>query len=202
MRLSTLSVLDAGKSSPMGHSILKSQANLANKIGALLIHVYGDAKKLTLNAHTYPMRVVTRMIANNFSFESFTKNYGANVNFDFQCMMPSSHKALLQCIVESFQDKFSAYIKSYALSMALRCDGSVDRSQIIDKIYILLKIITKKRRARTIFFGSRSSVQARNFRRHRISMPKERWSIEMVDEIYFNKYLINRYRWSKYKYWN
>lgn len=55
IRLSTLPALDSGKSS-IDDLILKSQSNLANKIGSLLIHVYGDAKKLTLSAQTFPVR--------------------------------------------------------------------------------------------------------------------------------------------------
>lgn len=102
------------------------------------------------------MRVKTSVIASNFSFESFIQNYGAIASFDFQFITQSCHKELLTCIVESFQDQLASDIKSHALAMSLRCDGSVDRSQI-DKIFVLLKIITKTRK-KIIFFGRRSSM--------------------------------------------
>lgn len=60
VRLSTLLILNAGKSSPIGQAILKSKSDLANKIGSSLIYVYEDAKKLTLSAQTHPIRVVNK----------------------------------------------------------------------------------------------------------------------------------------------
>lgn len=55
LRLSTLPNSIIQQSTQMGRAILKANENLGNKIGSLMIHTYGDAKKLTQSAYTYPM---------------------------------------------------------------------------------------------------------------------------------------------------
>lgn len=55
LRLSTLPNFIIQQSTQIGRAILKANENLGNKIGSLMIHTYGDAKKLTQNAYTYPM---------------------------------------------------------------------------------------------------------------------------------------------------
>lgn len=48
LRLSTLPNSIVQQSTQMGRAILKANEKLGNKIGSLMIHTYGDAKKLTI----------------------------------------------------------------------------------------------------------------------------------------------------------
>jgi len=88
----------------MGRAILKANEKLGNKIGSLMTHTYGDAKKLTLSAYTYPMRVITSQMASNFTFNELNENN----TYDFQYLIPASHKEkeFLQCIVKSYKKHF------------------------------------------------------------------------------------------------
>lgn len=79
------------------------------------------------------MRIITSQMASNFTFNELNEN----ITYDFQYLTPASHKEFLQCIVKSYKKTFSDKLISETISMSLRCDGSVDRSQI-DTIYIIL----------------------------------------------------------------
>ncbi|KAL5236954.1 hypothetical protein ACI65C_007170 [Semiaphis heraclei] len=149
LRLSTLPNSIVQQSTQMGRAILKANEKLGNKIGSLMIHTYGDAKKLTLSAYTYPMRVITSQMASNFTFNELNEN----ITYDFQYLTPASHKEFLQCIVKSYKKTFSDKLISETISMSLRCDGSVDRSQI-DKIYIILKTVSLKGVEEQYFLGA------------------------------------------------
>jgi len=46
-----MTTTEISKSSTMGQMMIKSKEKLANRIGSLLIHVKGDARKLTLSAY-------------------------------------------------------------------------------------------------------------------------------------------------------
>ncbi|KAL5245424.1 hypothetical protein ACI65C_012834 [Semiaphis heraclei] len=149
LRLSTLPNSIVQQSTQMGRAILKANEKLGNKIGSLMIHTYGDAKKLTLSAYTYPMRVITSQMASNFTFNELNEN----ITYDFQYLTPASHKEFLQCIVKSYKKTFSDKLISETISMSLRCDGSVDRSPI-DKIYIILKTVSLKGVEEQYFLGA------------------------------------------------
>ncbi|KAL5235556.1 hypothetical protein ACI65C_002966 [Semiaphis heraclei] len=149
LRLSTLPNSIVQQSTQMDRAILKANEKLGNKIGSLMIHTYGDAKKLTLSAYTYPMRVITSQMASNFTFNELNEN----ITYDFQYLTPASHKEFLQCIVKSYKKTFSDKLISETISMSLRCDGSVDRSQI-DKIYIILKTVSLKGVEEQYFLGA------------------------------------------------
>jgi len=149
LRLSTLPNSIVQQSTQMGRAILKANEKLGDKIGSLMIHTYGDAKKLTLSAYTYPMRVITGQMASNFTFNELNENN----TYDFQYLTPASHKEFLQCIVKSYKKTFSDKLISETISMPLRCDGSVDRSQI-DTIYIILKTVSLKGVEEQYFLGA------------------------------------------------
>jgi len=78
-------------------------------------------------------------MASNFTFNELNKNS----TYDFQYLTPASHKEFLQCIVKSYKKTLSDKLISETISMSLRCDGSVDRSQI-DKIYVIIKTVSLK----------------------------------------------------------
>jgi hypothetical protein len=74
LRLSTLPNSIVQQSTQLGRAILKTNEKLSNKIGSLMIHIYGDAKKLTLSAYIFPMRVITIQMASNFTFNELNEN--------------------------------------------------------------------------------------------------------------------------------
>lgn len=55
--------------------------------------------------------------------------------------------------MKSYKKTFSDKLNSETISMSLRCDGSVDRSQI-DKIYIILKTVSLKGVEEQYFLGA------------------------------------------------
>lgn len=153
MRLASLSSASAFQESQIGTSLIKSKQQLANKIGSLMYFVYGDAKKLTLSAFSYPMRVVVSRVSNNFEYnKSSNITNDAAQDMDFQYLTPASHKDILECIILSHRETFIETLLTKSLAMSLRCDGSVDRSQI-DKIYVLLKVVSKNGETNQYFFG-------------------------------------------------
>lgn len=85
------------------------------------------------------MREITSQMASNFTFNELN----ANNTYDFQYLTPASHKEFLQCFVKSYKKTFSDKLISETILMSLRCDGSMDRSQI-DKIYIILRTVSLK----------------------------------------------------------
>ena len=104
-------------------------------MGTLMLQVYNDAKKLTLSAYSWPSRVVAAQIASEFIFN----NEQHEVKLDLQYISPAYHRELLQVIVDSHRQTSVNTIKE-ALASSLRCDGSVDRTQV-EKIFTMLKII-------------------------------------------------------------
>lgn len=70
---------------------------------------------------------------------------------NLQYVNPKSHLQLLSTIVESDQANFRQKLDS-AIALSIRIDGSVDTTQI-DKIYVLLKILTIDDDSELIFLG-------------------------------------------------
>ena len=110
---------------------------LANKMGALMLQVYNDAKKLTLSAYSWLSRIVAALMASEFIFN----NEQYNISLDLQYINPLCHRELLQIIVDSHRKALANTIKE-SFASSLRCDGSVDRLQV-DKIFIMLTVIDK-----------------------------------------------------------
>ena len=65
-RLRALSPEKVYEETPM--TIMMSSANekLANKMGALMLQVYHDAKKLILSAYSWPRRIVGALMVSQF----------------------------------------------------------------------------------------------------------------------------------------
>ena len=137
-RMTTLSPVDAVKMSDMGRSISKVNEKLAEKVGSLFVHAYGDAKKLTLSAFSFPARVVISTMASAFSWNCGKMT--TEQDWNLQYLTPASHKEFLQCIVQSHQEILAKKLTNDVLALSIRCDGTVDRTQI-DKIYVMAKVV-------------------------------------------------------------
>lgn len=129
--------------------ISESNRTLANHIGKLLIIVYNDAKKLTLSAFSFPSRYIAAECARNFDFNNASAPI-IPLHLNAQYVNPVSHLNLLNAIVAS-SDIFENKLKS-AITCSIHVDGSVDRKQL-DKIYIILKIVTPNGELETLFVG-------------------------------------------------
>lgn len=151
LRLSTLPQTEAQQETELGRSISKGNEKLANRIGSLLIHTYGDAKKLTLSAYSFPARVIVGEIASAFEFNNTQMTTAKDMSFQY--LTPTAHKEFLQCIVESNVKTLIRKLTVDSLALSLRCDGSVDRTQI-DKIYVMAKVISKRGYEENYFLGA------------------------------------------------
>ena len=129
--------------------ISNANEKLANKMGTLMLQAYNDAKKLTLSAYSWPSRLVAAQIASEFIFN----NEQHEVKLDLQYISLAYHRELLQVIVDSHRQTLANTIKE-ALASSLRCDGSVDRTQV-DKIFTMLKIIDKDADEKLLFVGAK-----------------------------------------------
>ena len=151
---------------PIGYHISAANEELANKMGKLMLHVYNDAKKLTLSAYSWPSRIVTSEIASCFSFNQ--KENTSGFKMGFQYISPAHHRQLLKIIVSSHKEQLASGGVTNALASSLRCDGSVDRTQV-DKIFVMLKLISNAAEEELVFVGARE--------------PKERGAEGLVNAI-------------------
>lgn len=140
---------DILQNTSIGRSITHANLALANHIGKLLIHVYSTAKKLTLSSYGFPARVATGIVAESFKYKTYDFN---NITFNLNYATPASFRDFLEIIVQCNRPQLNK-ILSDSLANSLRCDGSVDRTQI-DKIYTMLKIITKEGLDKLFFLGA------------------------------------------------
>lgn len=131
----------------IGRVIQVSNHALSNHIGKLMTYVYGTAKKLTLTGNNFAARVVTGHFAENFDFNK--QNEELNVNFQY--ITPTNFKEMLEIIVECHKP---ILLKEFAscLATSLRCDGSVDRTQI-DKIFTMSKTVSESGEEKLHFLG-------------------------------------------------
>ena len=134
---------------PIGRALSIADAQLAAKVASLFFHVYHGAKRLTLSANSFPSRVVVSRIANAFSFDDWSINDMPN---DLQYLSPNAHSEFLKCIVKTDRNSLASKM-SNSLAISLRCDGSVDRTQI-DKIYLMAKAISRDGKENNIFLGA------------------------------------------------
>ncbi|CAB4039605.1 E3 SUMO- ligase KIAA1586-like isoform X4 [Paramuricea clavata] len=134
---------------PIGRALSIADAQLAAKVASLFFHVYHGAKRLTLSANSFPSRVVVSRIANAFSFDYWSINDMPN---DLQYLSPNAHSEFLKCIVKIDRNSLASKM-SNSLAISLRCDGSVDRTQI-DKIYLMAKAISRDGKENNIFLGA------------------------------------------------
>ena len=95
-RLRALPLEKVYEETSVGIMISSANEKLANKIGAPMLQVYNDAKKLTLSAYSWPSRIVAAQMASDFIFN----NEQHNISFDLQYINPSCHRVLPQIIVD------------------------------------------------------------------------------------------------------
>lgn len=137
--------------------VSKANEKQANTIGSLALSVFNDAKRLTLAAWNWPSRVISFQLGKMFNFNSTTTSTENLEKVSLEYVNPGSHAEILQCIVDSNKNSLIEKIKD-SLSVSLRCDGSVDRTNI-DKIYVLAKIVTKHGNLETIFIGTAAKTE-------------------------------------------
>ncbi|KAJ6648275.1 Zinc finger MYM-type protein 1 [Pseudolycoriella hygida] len=121
---------------------------LRRKIGAQMISLYNDAKRVTLSA--WPARQVAGMIAGRYeASEHFVESNLKNL--DLQYLTPAHHRDLLNSIVESDFPRLMSKIKN-SIATSLRVDGSTKRTQN-HNVYMLGNIVSSDATADTIFLG-------------------------------------------------
>lgn len=134
----------------MDQHVSESNRKFANHIGKLFQQVFVDAKKLTLSAFSWPSRYIATEAGFHFDFNnSNVPNIPLSTNLQY--VNPPGHLKMLNSIVSSYSDDFKERIES-ARSCSLHIDGSVDRTQI-DKIYIILKTVSKTGIPESFFLG-------------------------------------------------
>lgn len=136
--------------------ISRANEEMANRIGKLMIHVFGDAKRLTLPAWNFPSRIVASEAGHRFKFNQAMETVPGNINLNY--VNPPSHLILLTDIVES--DRQTARTKILECrSISLRIDGSVDRQQL-DKIFVMAKIVTQLGKSELVFLGVADQMES------------------------------------------
>lgn len=128
----------------------KADEKIASHLTKLLFEIYVDAKKLTSSAHSWPARFVGAEAGRSFDWndaEASTVSSALNLQYVNQ----PSHLNLLTTIVQSDKQHFHEKITN-SIACSIRIDGSVDRFQI-DKIYIMLVIITANGEKELTFLG-------------------------------------------------
>lgn len=131
--------------------ISAANEKLANKIGGYAVTIYNDAKRLTLSAFSFPSRQLAFQIGQTFNINNPEQNVKDIELLNLQYLTPICHAEILECIVEVEQGLIEKKIND-CLALSLRCDGSVDRTNI-DKIYILAKLTNVDGKLETLFVG-------------------------------------------------
>lgn len=88
--------------------IKEANRKLANHVGELLLHVYCDAKKLTLSAYNWPARFVAAKAGQNFDFVTSTSTIPNTI--DIQYVNPVHHLDFLETITQSHREEFMEQI--------------------------------------------------------------------------------------------
>lgn len=130
--------------------ISKADEKLVSHVTKLLFAIYVDAKKLTSSAYSWPARFVGAEAGRSFDYRDVNAPT-INPAMNLQYVNRMSHAELLSVIVESDKPKLLTKLQK-SIAASIRTDGSVDRTQI-DKIYIMLKIITAEGEKELIFIG-------------------------------------------------
>lgn len=128
----------------------KEDSKLIAHLKTLLFEVYTDGKKRTNSAFSWPSRFVASEAGRLFDYEDIDAPTISR-SLNLQYVNPKSYSALLSIIVQSDKAKLQRKIER-AIATSIRVDGSVDRTQM-DKIYVLLKIITAEGDSELIFLG-------------------------------------------------
>ena len=140
------------QSCSIGKAILKANDKLANRIAGLMMMVYNDANKLTLTGYSYPSRAVVHQMANVFSVLD-SREFMPSDDLDLQYLSPNAHRDFLQCIVESSRKDVADDILQDSKAISIRCDGSVDRTQI-DKLFVMANVVRSSGKQQLFFLGA------------------------------------------------
>ena len=70
LRLASISASNLTTSGAMEISVQKGNEMLAKKIGRLMIHIFNDAKRLTLTPHSFPSHMIAEILLNNFGTQN------------------------------------------------------------------------------------------------------------------------------------
>lgn len=128
----------------------EADEKMATHVSKLLFDVYVDAKKLTCSAHSWPARFVGAEAGRSFKYNDKDAPT-VSPSLNLQYVNKPSHLDFLTTIVQSDQEDFQEKVTN-AIACSIRMDGSVDRSQL-DKIYIMLVIITARGKKELTFLG-------------------------------------------------
>lgn len=128
----------------------KADEQMISHVTQLLFEVYVDAKKLTSSVYSWPSRFVASESGRSFKY-SDEKAPTIDPMLNLQYVNRMSHMELLTNIVNSDKSNFKEKIEK-SIALSIRIDGSVDRMQI-DKIYIMLKLLTANGQFILIFLG-------------------------------------------------
>lgn len=170
-RLNKMKPADAVGATSVGRLIIRSQKALANRIGGLLINVYNDAKRLTLSGNSFPSRIIASELAASFNISEANSDEIRLQKFsegNLQYLSPNGHHEFLESIVASHKQEIVEKIISDSIALSIRCDGSVDRTQI-DKMYVMAKTVSKTGEENLYFLGE--------------AEPTERGSVGMLDAV-------------------
>lgn len=115
-----------------------------------MLTVFNDAKRITLSAWSWPSRVVANQLS--LHFQKNGSNYlNTEPKIDLQYVTPVHHNELLESIVAVDLQQLQQRLRK-SLAMALRVDGSVDRTQK-HNIYVLLHVVHSDGCRATYFMG-------------------------------------------------
>lgn len=130
--------------------VSKMDEKMVSHLTKLLFEIYVDAKKLTCSAYSWPARFVGSEAGRSFDCKDVNaQTVGPSLNLQYA--NPNSYSSLLSVIVQADKSNFQKKLEQ-CIAGSIRIDGSVDRTQI-DKIYIMLKIITANGEKDLIFLG-------------------------------------------------
>lgn len=127
-----------------------SENMLFRFIGARMISIFNDAKRVTLSAWSWPSRIIASIMAHNFEVSGNSTLNSAD-EFNFHYLTPHYHGIFLDCIVQSDLDKVRLCL-SQALAVSLRLDASVDRT-LNHYVYVMAHIIKQDATTSTLFIG-------------------------------------------------
>lgn len=129
--------------------VTKQNEKLAAHVAKILFQIYVDAKKLTCSAYSWAARFVGAEFGHLFDCKNANAKLSDSLNLQY--VNPKSYAKLLGAIVQSDKSNFMQKLEK-SIAASIRVDGSIDRTQL-DKIYIMLKILTSTGDKELVFVG-------------------------------------------------
>lgn len=148
--ISKLSVSDTDISAPINKLISNQNKKVAQRISEFMCTIFNDTKRGTLSAWSWPSREVVdlkrKKLDVSIEFKALEVHEG-----DLQYVTPTNYRDFSNCIVQADIINLKNKLKT-CLAIILRCDDSVDRTQI-DNIHVLAKVIMENGEDELIFIG-------------------------------------------------